>query len=382
MGDQNKMGDQYNMDPSSTYSFLKKVLIFVLIALAVTLLVMFVGRAIDTLLVIFAGILLGIIFRSARDFVHQTLGIGQKLSLALVIITFLSITIGLSYAFVPKIVNQADTFSKQIPETWEMTKKNISQFRWGRELAQENPDFADFFEDETDGTGEDYDMTKSILGYLSTTAAIIAALVLIFVIAVYIAAEPTLYTEGFIRLFPKDRRKRIVEIMDEISITIQWWLVGQMASMIILGTLATLGLWLLGVPYAWLLGAFTALMTFIPNLGPIIAAVPILLVSLTVGVDTAIYTAIFYTVLQGIEGYFITPMIHRSAIDVPPVLIITIQFLLYYLIGFLGVLLAMPLMGCLMVLVKRLYIEDILGDTLEERSSHDLEGENIFEDKI
>lgn len=376
------MGNQNNSETSTTYSFLKKVLIFVLIALAVTLLVMFVGKAIDTLLLIFAGILLGTIFRAARDFVHQTLRLGHKLSLALVIITFLSAVIGVSYLFVPRIVSQADTFSKQIPETWEMTKQNISQFRWGRELAQENPDFTDFFEDESDGTGEDYDMTKSILGYLSTTATVIAALVLVFVIAVYIAAEPKLYTEGFIRLFPKDRRKRIVEIMDEISITIQWWLVGQLCSMVILGAIATLGLWLLGVPYAWLLGSFTALMTFIPNLGPIIAAVPILLISLTVGVDTAIYTAIFYSVLQGIEGYFITPMIHRNAIAVPPVLIITIQFLLYYLIGFLGVLLAMPLMGCLMVLVKRLYIQDILGDPLEERTSHDLKGDTIFEDRI
>ena len=372
------MGNEGTEEVSSTYSFLKKVLIFVLIALSVTLLVMFVGRAIDTLLVIFGGILLGIIFRAARDFIHQTVGLGHKLSLTLVLVTFLGAAVGTCYILGPRVINQADTFYKQIPETWEMTKRNISQFGWGRELANENPKFADFFEDETDGTGEDYDMTKSILGYLSTTAAIIAAMVLVFVIAVYIAAEPKLYTEGFIRLFPKKRRRRVVEMMDEIALTMQWWLVGQVCSMIILGTLATLGLWLLGVPYALLLGVFTAIMTFIPNLGPIIAAVPILLISLTVGVDTAIYTAIFYTFLQGIEGYFITPMIHRRAISVPPVLIITIQFLLYYLIGFLGVLLAMPLIGCLMVVVKRLYIQDILGDPLEEHTDHDMKGENIF----
>ena len=372
------MGNEGNKEANSTYSFLKKVLIFVLIALAVTLLVMFVGRAIDTLLVIFGGILLGIIFRAVRDFIHQSTGLGHKISLALVLITFLGGVVGTSYLLAPSIIDQANTFYEEIPETWEMTKRNISQFHWGRELAQENPKIADFFEDETDGTGEDYDMTKSILGYLSTTATVIAAMILAFVIAVYIAAEPKLYTEGFIRLFPRGRRKRVVEIMNEISLTIQWWLVGQICSMVILGTLATLGLWLLGVPYALLLGVFTAIMTFIPNLGPIIAAVPILLIALTVGVDTAIYTAIFYTFLQGIEGYFITPMIHRSAISVPPVLIITIQFSLYYLVGFLGVLLAMPLIGCVMVIVKRLYVQDILGDPLEEPTDHNIKGENIF----
>jgi len=128
------------------------------------------------------------------------------------------------------------------------------------------------------------------------------------------------------------------------------------------------------------LGAFTAIMTFIPNLGPIIAAIPTLGIALTVSVDTAIYVLIFYTILQSIEGYFITPMIHRRAINVPPVLIITVQFLIFYLVGFLGVLLAMPLIGCVMVLVKRLYIEDILGDQLADSTDYKMEGENIFEE--
>ncbi len=369
-----------NQNPvDSTYPFLKKVLIFVFIAISVVLLAMFIGQAINTLLVIFAGVLLGVIFRVGRDYVTEKLNTHPALSLAIVLLTFIVLMAGSTYLLGPRIVNQADTFYKQIPETWQMTQQEISRWGWGRELANENPRVRDFFEDETDGTGEDYDMTKAILGYLSFSATIIAALILVIVIAIYIAAEPKLYSEGFIRLFPKKRRKKVVEIMDEISLTIQWWMVGQLCSMLILGTLASLGLWLLGVPYALMLGALTAFMTFIPNLGPILAGVPIILISLTVGVDTAIYTAIFYTILQCIEGYFITPMIHRRAIDVPPVLIITLQFLLFYLIGFLGVLLAMPLIGCMMVLVKRLYIQDVLGDSLESHTHYDLEGETIFE---
>lgn len=372
------MSDYYPSD--STYSFLKKVLIFVAIAIFVTLLVLFIGTAINTLLVIFAGVLLGVIFRAGRDFVHDTTGFPNGISLAIILVAFIGLIVGTGYLLGPTLVNQVDTFYEQIPETWEMTKEEISRWAWGRELANENPRVKDFFEDETGGTGEDYDMTKSILGYLSFYATIAAALVLIFVTAIYIAAEPKLYSEGFIRLFPTNRRKRVVQIMNEISMTIQWWMVGQIASMLILGTLATLGLWLLGVPYALMLGLLTAFMTFIPNLGPILAAIPIFTIALTVNLSTAIYTAIFYTILQCIEGYFITPMIHRRAIDVPPVLIITIQFLLFYLVGFLGVLLAMPLIGCMMVLVKRLYIEDILGDPLAQHTDYDLEGETILED--
>ena len=364
----------------NTYSFLKKVLIFILIALSVILIVMFIGKAINTLLVIFAGILLGVIFRAGRDFITDTTGLANGISLAIVLVLFFGFFAGTGYVLAPRIADQASTFYQEVPKTWEMTKQEISRWSWGRELANENPHVKDFFEDETNGTGEDYDMTKSILNYLSYSAAIAAALVLILVISIYIAAEPKLYSEGFIRLFPKNQRKKVVEIMNEMSMTIQWWIAGQLCSMLLLGVLASLGLWLLGVPYALMLGALTAFMTFIPNLGPILAAVPILLIALTVDVDTAIYTAIFYTILQCIEGYFITPMIHRRAINVPPVLIITIQFLLFYLVGFLGVLLAMPLIGCMMVLVKRLYIQDVLGDSLEGQTDYDLEGDTIFEE--
>ena len=147
--------------------------------------------------------------------------------------------------------------------------------------------------------------------------------------------------------------------------------------MLILGTITTVGLWLMGMPYSLVLGIFTALMTFIPNLGPILAGIPTLLVALTVSPVMVFYVAIFYIIIQSIEGYFITPMIHREAIQVPPVLIITFQFLLYYLVGFIGVVVAMPLVACLLILVQRLYVEEILGDSMEESVDIDYRGKTI-----
>lgn len=165
--------------------------------------------------------------------------------------------------------------------------------------------------------------------------------------------------------------------MDETALTIQWWLVGQLISMLILGTITTLGLWLMGMPYSLVLGIFTAFMTFIPNLGPILAGVPTLLVALTVSPAMAFYVAIFYIIIQSIEGYFITPMIHREAINVPPVLIITIQFLLYYLIGIIGVFVAMPLVACVMILIQRVYVEEILGDSMDKDVDIEYRGKTI-----
>lgn len=339
--------------------------------------VFFIGYAVDVLLLVFTGVLLGIVFRSLRDIVSEYTGIPTSFSLGLVVVLLLTSVVGSGYLLAPKVYQQASMMYEQSPEEWNNIKRQLWQFEWGKEIARENPKPKDFLENEQETTGEDNDMTRGVLDLFTVTAGAVASTALVFVIAIYIAATPKVYTSGFLRLFPINKRLLVTNIMDETALTIQWWLVGQMVSMLILGTITTVGLWLMGMPYSLVLGIFTALMTFIPNLGPILAGIPTLLVALTVSPVMVFYVAIFYIIIQSIEGYFITPMIHREAIQVPPVLIITFQFLLYYLVGFIGVVVAMPLVACLLILVQRLYVEEILGDSMEESVDIDYRGKTI-----
>ena len=364
-------------EENSTHSFIKKVLISVAVAATITLLVLFVGYAVNILLLVFVGFLLGIVFRSMRDIVSNYIGIPTAPSLAIVVILLLGLFVGSGYLLAPRVYQQAEMMYDNAPEQWDNIKRQIWQYDWGKEIARENPNPKDFLENEKDTAGEDNDMTQGVLDLFSVTAGAVASVVLVIVIAIYIAAEPQVYTSGFLRLFPIDKRLLVTNIMDETALTIQWWLVGQLVSMLILGTITTLGLWLLGMPYALVLGIFTALMTFIPNLGPILAGVPTLLVALTVSPAMVVYVGIFYVIIQSIEGYFITPMIHREAINVPPVLIITFQFLLYYLIGLIGVFVAMPLVACLMILIQRVYVEEILGDSMDREVDIEYKGKTI-----
>lgn len=376
------MVDRSDRDPplggASSKTFLKKVLIFVAIAAAITLLVLFVGYAVNFLLLVFIGLLLGVVLRSLRDGISRLTGFSHGSSLSIVVAISLIAILGSGYVLAPKVYDQATTFYDQAPEEWNNIKRQLWQYDWGKEIARENPKPKDFLENESGGTGEDNDMTKGLVDLFSTTAGMIASVVLVIVIAIYIAAEPEVYEKGFLRLFPKRKRVLVANILTEIALTMQWWLVGQIVSMLILGIITTIGLYLLGVPYSLILGIFTALMTFIPNLGPIIAGIPTLLVAYTVSPTMVLYVAAFYIFIQSIEGYFITPMIHREAIDVPPVLIITFQFLLYYLIGFLGVFVAMPLIACLMIIVQRVYVEEILGDSMEREVNVEYHGKTIF----
>jgi|SRR5699024_2225782 len=362
-----------------TYSFLGKVLVVILIASFITLLVLLAGQVITVLILVFIGLLFGILFRVLRDLVHHNTSLSKKISLAAVIVVFSSVTIGITFLLAPKVYKQGKKFYQDVPEKWEVIKNRISSYSWGRELIQENPHLRDFFEADTKEDGNE--MTRSLQSLISKTVSVMGALLFIFVIAIYTAAEPEFYTRGLLYLFPRDRRKKVSAIMNKISIALQWWMVGQLCAMLLIGALTTLGLWLLGVPYPFLLGLFAGIMDLIPTLGPIISAVPAILVALTESPELAVYVTILFIIIQSLEGNFVTPLIHEKATAIGPVVIIAVQFMLYFLIGFLGVLIALPLLVCTVIVVKEVYIKGILNDPMENTTPSNIEGENIVDEK-
>lgn len=341
-------------------SFVWRVLVTVAISATVILLLLFVWQALPVLLLIFIGILLGILLRWLRDWVSQHTGLSPALSLTVVVLTLLLFIGGGITLLAPVIEDQAEILVESLVKSLSMIGAYLQQFGWGQDLLAETIDLETLL-----GTKEDDGSTlmTRMAGIFSTTFGAIFNLLIILLIGTYLAAEPGLYINGMLRLVPLARRYRAYQVMGRLAHVVRWWMLGQVLSMLILGSLTTLGLWLLEIPLALTLGLIVAIMTFIPILGPIIAGVPTVLIALAEDPTRAIYVMIFYLVIQSLEGYFITPMIHRKVIAMPPVLIITVQALLATLIGFMGVLLAMPLVACAMVVVQMLYVEDTLDDS-------------------
>jgi len=140
------------------------------------------------------------------------------------------------------------------------------------------------------------------------------------------------------------------------------WLGGRFGLMLANGGLTALGLWLLGMPLALSLGLLAGLLNFVPNFGPWIAAIPAVLVAFLQSPQQALYVALLYLALQSVDAYLLTPLVDRRSVELPPVLTITAQVLLGLVFGFIGILLASPLTAAAMILVKMLYVEDVLGD--------------------
>ena len=160
-------------------------------------------------------------------------------------------------------------------------------------------------------------------------------------------------------------REHTGDILDELHETLHSWLVGTFVVMIIVGALTTTGLWLLGMPLALALGLIAFFLEFVPYIGPILAAIPAVLVASSLGSGEVLFVVLLYWAVQSLEGYVLTPLIFQRRLHIPPMITISAQVVLGTLLGVVGVIFATPLTACAMVLVQRLYVEDALGDKLE-----------------
>ncbi len=209
-----------------------------------------------------------------------------------------------------------------------------------------------------------------VSGIATGTLGVLGSFVVMVAAALYFAASPGLYVRGALMLLPIDRRPRGREILLALGHTLRWWFVGQAVDMLAVGTLTTIGLELLGIPLAFTLGLIAALFNFVPYIGALAGAVPAVLVGLGVGPRAALSVAILFVLVQSLEGYVIAPLIQRRTVELPPVLTIFSQTVLGTLFGPLGLILATPLTAAGMVLVRMIYIEDVLGDHATEPEPH------------
>jgi predicted PurR-regulated permease PerM len=201
--------------------------------------------------------------------------------------------------------------------------------------------------------------------WFSTAIGVFTSVLIIMFSGLYFTLEPKTYVDGLLRLLPISKRQRTSTVLKTISHSLRWWFLGRFCSMAVVGIFTYIGLIWLGLPAAFALATFAGLLSFIPNLGPILSTIPAVMVGLAQGPSTALYVLGVYAGIQTIESYFITPMIQRSAVSLPPVFLLLVQLAMGVLFGALGLLLATPLAVILVISTQMFYIEDILGDRVE-----------------
>jgi predicted PurR-regulated permease PerM len=332
---------------------IRRVVAIVAITLGVLIFLALVYFGLLVFLIVFAGLLVAVLLRTFSDWVSAAAGLRHGRSLALVVLTLAILMVGFGFALARPISDQVNELSQALPESIRTIEGWLRQYEWGRIVLRQMPSIQEVDLDSR---------TVGTLGAVFTTltTAIAAVLFTVF-IGLYVAAEPAKYKQGLLHLVPLDRRERVSQVLDEMGHSLQWWLLGQLVSMTYLAAATALLLWLLDVPLALTLGLIVGLLTFIPYLGPILGFIPIILLVAVADPEKLLWVLPGYLAIQNSEGYFVTPMVQRKAVHLPPALTLGFELLLGVTIGLFGFIMATPLLVVIMVAVQQFYVA-WLGD--------------------
>ena len=316
----------------------------VLIALGLALLVYILWELRGLLLMLFGAVVVATVFRALADRLQQWLGLREGLAVAASIFIILGAATVLVVAFGQNVSRQAAALDETLPAAWRSFEVRMAELG---------------LSDELDRLIASVRESLSPAGYgqavLSIGNAIVQMLVVVFA-GIFLAAQPRFYAIGALELFPEGRRPLLGKAMLESEKALRLWLKGQLIAMAVVGTLTGVGLWLLGMPSAFLLGLLAGLLEFVPYIGPILSSVPAILLALAVSPDLALWVALLYFAVQQFEGYLLTPLVQQYAVELPGVLLLFSLLAFGILFGTLGIILAAPLTVVTYVLVKRLYV--------------------------
>jgi predicted PurR-regulated permease PerM len=196
---------------------------------------------------------------------------------------------------------------------------------------------------------------STAVGLGAGVANVLSMGAIVLITTAYIVARPTPLITGFVALFPAGQRQRVREILGEIYKSVQRWFLGQLAYMAIIGSLFTVAWFAIGIPFALLLGILSGLLTFIPVLGPLISIIPPILLALIDDPIKALWVILLYLAIQAIESHVVHPLVMSQAVSLHPALVIFAIVIMGTLFGFIGILLAIPLVAALYVLVHELW---------------------------
>jgi predicted PurR-regulated permease PerM len=309
---------------------------------------------VDVLLLAFGATLVAIALRAVADAIAERTGLSERWALALSILSIAGVLALGALLFGVQVRAQFGELAQRLPLAWEALERWAGASDLGERLLQR-------LREASPSLGQFNQALAGIAGMVTWLASATAQLLLVLFGGLYIALQPRLYRDGLLMLAPASQGARLADVLDASGSALRLWLFGQLLSMIFVGVCSVVGLMAIGVPSALALGLLTALFEFIPIVGPILAAIPALLIAFTQGTDTALWTLLLYVVIQQVQSNAVTPLITRRLLSLPPALLMFAVVGLGLALGPLGLVFAAPLTVVACVAVSKLYVRDVLG---------------------
>lgn len=303
---------------------------------------------VDLLLLLFACSLVSLILLTFTNAVRRRSGLPFGVSLSLVVIGLLGLIGGAIAFFGTTMQSEFAELATRLPTAWTNLQARIGTSPIGASLLERAQGIAP--------SGPT--IVNAATSALAAVGSALSGFVLVLVGGLYLAAQPMLYTVGLLRLIPPGARGPAAETLDAISVSLRNWLKGQGLGMLFVGLGTGLGLWLVGVPAAWAIGLVAGLAEFVPYLGIFVAVIPAVVLGFGQGTDTGLWTLGVLIAVQQLQGNLVMPLLQNRMVDLPPAVTIFGIIASGILFGLPGVLLATPLTIVVLVLVRRLYLEE------------------------
>lgn len=300
-------------------------------------------RLADVLLLAFAGLLLALLLVALAEPLRRWLP--QRAALALVVVG-LSTLLGIGAWLAGEgLADQASALGDKVPQAVEAARRWLNGYQAGRW----------FLHLLTNASRAPQDL-GALAGFatltVNATLGLLGGLVLVVALGIYLAGDTALYRRGLLRLLPAPCRDGADELMSAVAAQLLRWLRGQAVSMSAIGLFTALGLSVIGVPQALVLGLVAGLLDFMPYFGPVISGLLIVAIALTESEQIALGALLVCIAVQQAEAYLVQPLVQRWAVRMPPVLGLVAVLVFGLLFGLAGALLAVPLMVVLMTVVE------------------------------
>jgi predicted PurR-regulated permease PerM len=327
------------------------VAVAALVVAAVVILILFLWQLAGVIILVFAAVLVAILLHGVAELIEQHTPLRNPWSLLVACVGIAALLAAFGVFLGTQISAQIRNLVSELPALWSSLEDALGI-----------QDLASIVAERLRGFLNNQESIANVAGLTLNVFDILLSFFLVIIAGIYIAARPQFYRDGLLLLFPTSVRPKVAEATIHAGNALRYWLIGQLIAMLIIGVLITIGLFVLGVPSALALGFIAGILDFVPIVGPIVAAVPAVLLGFSVTPATALWVIGLYVVIQQVEGNLVQPMVQRRAVDLPPALTLFALVAFGVLFGPLGVIFATPLAVTALVAVKQLYVRDTLGE--------------------
>jgi predicted PurR-regulated permease PerM len=344
-------------DPAET-SFLRRVWMASAIVLGLAMGAALLVRHPEVPLLVFGAILGAVFLDALARPVRSWLGASQAVAVGAATVVLLAATAATLFWMGPRLYEQGSQLVTRVPELLDQLQSRVPEPIRELQLVPSGQEVSD-----SRGWQRVAPYVFGSLGGLfSTTAGILGGAIAWLALSIFLAMQPELYRDGALLLLPPERRDRLRGVLGDAGRALRWWLVGRGTAMAIVALLTGIALALLGIPLVLPLALLAGVLTFVPYVGPLLAAAPAVLVALSISPTQALIVAALYWGIQLTENYVVTPLVQGRAVSLPPALLLVAQVALGILWGGLGLLLSTPITVAGIVLVQALYLQDVLGE--------------------